>query len=428
MFLLNVGGKWTLATEVEEVKGAVFLAAANGNVRFTRKASPELSRVLIDPQLYLAGLDRTKCGKACGRLATHPWFRVPDLPEFDSGVSGVRDWQKEVETIAATTWPGRPPEGADIEPACRSAVECQLGFGCTHVILPAPLIREREEEGTTLAAWLDAGLSAAAELEIGQPLLATVAVSDATLNEDAFKTSGFLDSLVDHVTAREGLAGVYIVIAQAGVAVHPLQLPELVRRAYLHLSKAFREGGVEMIVVNFADVFGFACSVVGATDVASGPSQSTRRLNLNAFRDDQYGLAVPQYYSHRVIGEFKTETDLNRLLAKKLLRRVDDGTETPYSEDLLEALRQGRTAADLPPWAESQNNLGAAQRHFVSRLATEGAKFRKLTRTKRETLVRDWLEDAEAGVLYLKKRLSTPVIGTTAPAASWLEQLDAVLG
>ncbi len=41
MFLLNVGGKWTLATEVEEVKGAVFLAEKNGNVRFTRKASPE---------------------------------------------------------------------------------------------------------------------------------------------------------------------------------------------------------------------------------------------------------------------------------------------------------------------------------------------------------------------------------------------------
>ncbi len=294
------------------------------------------------------------------------------------------------------------------------------------MILPAPLIRDREEEGTTLAAWLDAGLAVAAELEVGQPLLATVALSDATLNEDAFRPAGFLDSLVDHVTAREGLAGVYIVIAQAGVGVHPFQLPEPVRRAYLHLSKAFRDGGVEMIVVNFADVFGFACAAVGATDVASGPSQSTRRLNLNAFRDEQFGIAVPQYYSHRVIGEFKTETDLNRLVGAKLLRRVADGT--PYSEDLLEAFREGRTAADLPPWAESQNNLGAAQRHLVSRLATEGAKFRKLTLAKREILVRDWLEDAEAGVLYLRKRLNAPVIGTTAPAASWLEQLDAVLG
>ncbi len=33
-----------------------------------------------------------------------------------------------------------------------------------------------------------------------------------------------------------------------------------------------------------------------------------------------------------------------------------------------------------------------------------------------------------AGMLYLKKRLNAPVIGTAAPAASWLEQLDAVLG
>lgn len=73
-------------------------------------------------------------------------------------------------------------------------------------------------------------------------------------------------------------------------------------------------GSVEMIAVNFADVFGFVCSAVGATDVASGPSHSIPRLNLNAFRDEQFGIAVPQYYAHRVIGEFKTENDLNRLV------------------------------------------------------------------------------------------------------------------
>lgn len=425
MFLLNVGSRWTLATEVEEVRGAVFLSASNVNLRFTRKASPELSRVLVDPQLYLAGLESAKCGKTCGRLATHPWFGVPELPAFDSGSSGIREWQKKVDKIAAENWPGGPPEGEDIEPASRSAVECQLTFGCTHIILPAPLIREREEEGTILAAWLDAGLRVAEELEVAQPILATVALSDVTLNDDAFKPAGFLDSLVDHVTARE-LAGVYIVVAQTGVGAHPFQLPDLVRRAYLHLSKAFRDGGLQMVVVNFADVFGFVCSALGATDVASGHSQNTRRLNLNTFRDDQYGVAVPQYYSHRVIGEFATEKDLGRLVAAKLFRRVAD--ETPYSEDLLEALSDGRTAADLPPWAESQNNLAAAQRHLVSRLATEGTKFRKLTLAKREMLVRDWLEDAEAGVLYLRKRLNAPVIGKTAPAASWLEQLDALLG
>lgn len=182
---------------------------------------------------------------------------------------------------------------------------------------------------------------------MGQPLLATVALSDATLNEDAFRPAGFLDSLVDHVTAREGLAGVYIVIAQTGVAVHPFQLPDLVRRAYLHLSKAFRSGGVEMIVVNFADVFGFVCSAVGATDVASGPSNSMRRLNLNAVRDEQFGVAVPQYYAHRVSAELKTETDLNRLVSAKLLRRVADGT--PYSEDLLERCARGERRLTCPP-------------------------------------------------------------------------------
>ncbi len=425
MFLLNVGNQWNLATQVEEIRGAILLSAQNSNARFTRKAGPELTRVLIDPQLYLSGLDRSTCRKTCGNLATHPWFRVPGLPEFDSGSYNVREWKKEVEEITASRWPGRPPEGDDAMEACRAAIECQIGFGCTHIILPAPLIQEREDEGGTLANWLDLGLAVSAELEVGQPLLATVAVSEGTLIDDVFRRTGFLDALVDHVTARDGLAGVYIVIAQTGATVHPFQTSIQVLRAYLHLSKAFREGGMDSVFVNFADVFGFICAAAGATDIASGPSQSLRRLSINAFRDDGGGIAVPHFYSHRVIGEFASEADLNRIFAARLLRRVVD--ETPYSQDLMDAFNAGRSAADLPPWAESQNNLTAAKTHFVCRLALEGAKFRKLTQPKRETVVRDWLEDAEAGMLYLTKRLGASTIGRYAPAGTWRELLDGSL-
>lgn len=422
MFLLNVGWTWSLATDVEEVRGAVFLAANNPHLRFTRNAGPDLDRLLIDPQLYLAGLDRGTCGKACGRLATHPWFCVPDLPAYNSGTLGVREWQKQVEAIAAAQWPGKAPVGDQIPESSRAAIQCQLNFGCTHVILPAPLVEEREDEGATLGTWLDAGIDAADELEVGQPLLATVALSEATLNEEAFSAGGFLDAIVDHVTARQGVAGVYIVIAQAGPSQHPFNTRPLVLRSYLHLSMAFRAAGVQTVLVNFADTFGLVCAGVGATDFASGSSQTQRRLSLAAFRDEGGGIALPHFYSHRVIGEFTTEGDLGLIVRGGAFRRVLD--ETQASQDLLEALSSGGSAAAVPAWAESQNNLTAASRHFVARLALEGQRYRRHPQKRRENLVRDWLEEAEGSVLYLRQRLKVPVIGRVASAANWLDLLD----
>ncbi len=422
MFLLNVGYKENILADVEELKGAVYLAARHLNVRFTRKPGPELARVMLDPQLYLAGIDISTCAKACVRLASHPWFCVPGVTRFDSGLAGVKEWQRSVEEAAMRRWPGMAPEGALIEHSCRASIECQLGFGCTHVILPAPLITEREDEGGTLAQWLDTGLEAVSEMEVSQPVLATVAVSDITLNNETFSQGGFLNALVDQVSAREGVAGVYIVISQTEGTQHPFATQELALKAYLHLSRAFRIGGMSSVVVNFADVFGFVCTAVGATDIATGPSQAPRRLSLASFRDEVYGIALPHFYSHRVIGEFAPETDLNRLITARLIRRVLDST--PHSQDLLDAINNGQTAAALPQWAESRNNLTAAQKHFVCRLALEGAKFRKLSRQGREDLVRDWLEDAAAGSLYLQNRLGRSEIGRSAPAQTWLDLLD----
>jgi hypothetical protein len=423
MFLLNLGGRgWNLAEEIDELRGAVMLSSANPNVRFTRKAGPQLGRLLIDPQMYLAGLDKTSCSKACGRLATHPWFLVADVPPFDSNVHKQREWQKEIEAIAASNWPGKAPEGKDIEDACRAAIDCQVQFGCSHVIVPTPLLTEREDEGATLAEWLDAALAMAAEMEVGQPLLATIALHDSTLSDAAFRPAGFLDALVDHVTARDGFGGAYIVIAQGGSPTHPFQTNSKVLRAYLHLSRALKDGGVDVVLLNFADVFGFVCTGVGATDVATGPSHSTRRLALAAFRDDGGGLPLPHYYSHKIVGEFTPQTEMDRIVAAKLLRRVAD--PTTHSEDLLDALRNGRSAGTLTAWVESQNNLAAAQRHFVCRLATEGHRIRKLSPAKRDGAIRDWLEEAHSAVLFMKDRMKTPVIGRVAPTGSWLELLD----
>jgi len=351
---------------------------------------------------------------------------VADLPPFDSDELLQRDWQKSVEEVVASNWPGKAPEGEDVEISCRAAIATQVEFGCSHVILPAPLLTEREDEGATLAQWLDTGLSVASTLEVGQPLLATIALHEAALNDAAFNEGGFLDAIVDHVTARDGFGGAYVVIASGTTPDHPFKTDVRVHRAYMHLSKALHEGGVDVVLLNFADIFGFACMAVGATDIATGSSQSRRRLALAAFRDEGGGRAVPHYYSHKVVGEFASETDLGPIRDKRLLRRIAEATA--HSEDLLEALRAGGSASQLPAWVESQNNLTVAQRHFVCRLAVEGRRIRALRPSQRYDAIHDWLEEAAASVLYMKRRMRLPEIGRVAPTDEWLELLERISG
>jgi hypothetical protein len=420
MFLLNVGSAWTVATELDDVGGAIFLASGNTHTRFARRARPDLQHLLLDPQLYLAGLEVKHCGKLCGRLATHPWFLVEDVPQFDSE-DGVKVWQKTVNTVAAANWTGSAPAGDDVYESCLAAIKTQVEFGCSQVILPCPMLDEREDAGGLLGAWLDESLQAAEVLEVGQPLIATVAISQHTLNAEAFEAGGFLDALVDQVTARKGLAGVYIVVGMYTAPGHPFETPGPVLQAYLQLSRAFRESGAGTVMVNFADVFGFACVAAGATNFATGESQTRRRLCMNAFRDQGGGLALPHLYSHKAFGEFSSETDLNPIIKKRLINRIKD--ETPYSEELFEQIASGHTAADVAQWAESQNNVAAAQRHFISRLALEGEALGGLTRKKRATAIRDSLDAAEGTELLLTKRLKRRV-GRYAPVSHYIELLD----
>src|SRR5690606_36938109 len=130
------------------------------------------------------------------------------------------------------------------------AIEFQLNLGCNQVILPAPLISEREDEAATLGEWLDHGLAVGEEMEVGQPLLATIAVEESVLRNNAFEDGGFLDAVVDQVASREGIEGVYIVVLQT-LAEHPFTADSSVLRAYLHLCRRFRDVGYTTIIVNF---------------------------------------------------------------------------------------------------------------------------------------------------------------------------------
>ncbi|MBW1932801.1 MAG: hypothetical protein JRI56_07270 [Deltaproteobacteria bacterium] len=426
MFLLNIGYYWNFPSSLDGLQGAVLLAVYNLSIRVDReRRSLDLRRFLMDPQLYLSTLDPRGRTKACARLASYRWFQVPEVQDYDSSEGGRRRWEVELRERIEDLWPRRTP--SDVDKACADAIEFQDRIGCTHVIIPAPLIAEREDEGESAGVWLDAGIRAARELDVTIPLLATVAISEGALNEAAFEDDGLIEGVVDHVTARsENIEGVYIVIVQTRRPTHPFQTSTEVIRAYIQLANRFRQAGMGEIIVNFADLAGLVACGVGATWFATGPSSGLRYINIEGFLDDGGGVALPYYYSHKTAGEYLSETDLRRIVNARVFRPIID--QTKFSEPLVRILLRGGSAASVPSWAESQNNLRDAQRHFVQRMVEEGRGLAEQpTLDQRLEKVRDWLADAEAKALLLERRVGErhgASFGRRAPVEEWTSIIE----
>lgn len=416
MFSLNLAYQWTHAGEIDDLNGYVLLPSGNDHARLTRNPPPENSRLIFDPQLYLAELDATTCAISCSRLATYPWFGA-NIEPFDSSECGKREWDKKVRERIGKAWRGRPPNPEEGLIPTNRAIEFQMGVGCTHILLPCPLIADREDEADTQAQWIDHGLQAAADLEVAKPLLATVAVSEAALNDGVFAAGGFLDTIVDQITAREGITGVYILVVQTH-AEHPFATDSRVLRCYLHLCRAFRKAGYKTVLVNFADVFGKVCMAVGASGFIAGASHSLRRQSFEGLEERSGGRAYPKFYSDISVGEFLSETHLDRVVANRLLRRVYD--QTPVSQILMERLEEGGSASSVFEWAENQSNLKASQAHFLSRLTIDGNVLHRMTLRQRREYVSNWLDDAIANGDVLRKRMpSIDPDFALAPIETW---------
>lgn len=424
MFLLNVGYKWSCASNLDGLGGVIYLATGNDYQRMSRKSTPDYNRSLFDPQLYLAGLDVSRCSKVCARLASYSWFGVPDMPDFDSGVSSRNEWKEQARLHVVGNWTGATPiEDTEVFNACFDCIEQQLNLSCTHVLLPSPLISEREDEASIAAQWLDKGVEAVEELEVGQPIIATVAIHESTLNDGAFEANGFLDTIVDQVTSRDGLDGVYIVIMQAQRA-HPFETLSAVNKAYLYLSNSFAQH-YGTVIVNFADLFGVVCLAGSATSVATGQSQALRRLCME-FLDKSGGRALPHFYSHPALWEPFTERDLDVCVNRNCVARIRDVTR--ISRPLMDELARGGSAANLPEWAEQQSNLGAATQHFLIRIQQVVNEISSMSIPDRLEAVNDWLETAITRQAIIDRRFSPGAPqGKMAPANGWLDLLDGAL-
>src|SRR5262249_35436254 len=75
--------------------------------------------LLLDPQLYLAGISPETCGDTCSNLVGYPWFkrRIPE--EYDSDRFSQNEYRQQVRSKITDLWHGMPENGNDI----RTAVE-----------------------------------------------------------------------------------------------------------------------------------------------------------------------------------------------------------------------------------------------------------------------------------------------------------------
>jgi hypothetical protein len=65
------------------------------------------------------------------------------------------------------------------------------------------------------------------------------------------------------------------------------------------------------------------CMGVGADGFATGYSTSKRKMSFSNFKSS-FGRSFPKFYSHNLIGDFLSETDLNKIRDNNLIQMIED--------------------------------------------------------------------------------------------------------
>ncbi len=386
--------RYQMKLDVPGVDGALIFASGIALHELERRDFDKYdhtSRRMLDPQLYLAGLDVAKAGKTCTKLASYGWFDG-QAHVYDSSKEKQSEWRESAAKRVKKSWSGTlPQDAATVEDRVRLCVDVQQRLGCEAVILPTPLIVTPSNDFATQLAWLDPGLELAARMAPGVPRVATIAISDTCVRSVDPWSSSFLDTLVDQVSAR-GVDGAYVVIEQAS---HEQIYESNVNTVgtLVRLVRDFRTAGVNRVVVPLAGVAGMLGVAVGAEVWSTGWYRSERRVRLPDFEEsDEQKMSIPTYYSHPLAGDIHLKTDLDTINAGGLLKLVAD--ETAASRGLLRALRQGQVVASVAEWEPRRSNVSAAKEHFVSALVRETGTMRALPVGQRLDAAKRWLDNA----------------------------------
>jgi hypothetical protein len=384
-----------LPGNVPGVSGGLIMASALPRHTLVRRRLdrnyPYLRRRLFDPQLFLAGLNAVVARKACSNLSSYGWFPVSSGEEYSSSVQRQADWNRRTRAEIHREWIGSVPQTpSEIENAIRMALDLQMSIGCEALILPSPLTVDLATDYSLEISWLDQGLWMASEMFPGVARLPTVALSDSCLRVQDAQSNQLLDLILDQLTSRAP-EGVYLVLETANESGYYITHPNTIG-SMLRLIHGLKEGGIRYVVVGFAGVAGILALAVGASAWSTGWYRGERRLKIVDF-DDQTGMAVPTFYSHKLASEIHLERDVDSITRAGLLELVSD--ETSASAGLLRALRSGYPAASVVEWQYRRSNVGATREHFLNAMVRETTVMSRLRLEERVSMTRQWLSEAD---------------------------------
>ena len=355
------------------------------------KSYPHLARRLLDPQLYLIGLNAATSRNACANLASYPWFPVKKRVDYDSKKHKKGVWGTAVRAVIHKQWVrDLPATATGVSDTIRQCLDVQSRVGVEGYILPAPLTQDINTPFDVELDWMERGLALAKALGDGRPVYASIALSDTTVRGPDPWKNPLLDLILDQVTARH-VRNVYLVLEQANEDGYYCTHPHTVG-ALLRLCDALKRGGVERVLVGYAGTAGLLTLAAGADAWTSGWYRSERRLKLADF-EDHIGLSFPAYYSHPLGGEFHLEHDLDNAVAGGFLSRIAD--RTPASEGLLRALSAKKGASAVAEWRHSRSHVQSAIEHFQIVCVRETNALAAVSDKKAFEAVKTWLIGAD---------------------------------
>lgn len=400
------GARYNIAPEgsgrEDLIAGGVIAAAALYEPQLRRRGKQMrreqyLERRLLDPQLYLAGLQAAEAPKTVAKLATYPWIPCDvEISEFFSpdyrGLGGLPGWFREHEDRLRNGWRGSPPQSSqEMRSAIVGAVKLQLHLECEAIILPGPLTTAATADFGAELEWIDLGLEVCRDMEVGVlPVYATVALSDPVLRGVEPDRNALIELIADQVGAR-AVAGVYLVLEQASEQRYVCRDLRTLESLLILIDDLVRGAG-KRVHLNYLGPFGLVAVAAGAHAWTSGYYVSQRKLKL-ADHEPVDARAWPRFYSLSLAGDIGLRTELDRVAEAGLLKEV--WTETEASKPLYERLAAGGKVHEVEQWVYRQGNITAAASHFMELMQRAGAGVQSLSPATRVEVVDRWLSRAE---------------------------------
>ncbi len=310
---------------------------------------------LFDPQLYFAGLDPVKCINAVSRLATYPWF-LSNAPPFDAEKMRPSEFRKEVADVLSL-YIKVPSESDGIKTAIAECVGMQRNLGLKSIVIPAPLI---DETGlNTYIKWIDSAIENDC---VGDRDLVTLAICSGSFA----RSEVFIDCIIDNISSREAIRGVYVVVISdtASKRIEDQAVAEGLLRLSYELGRVV---GLK-VIINYADDFGLFCRAFGATAFGTCYDLKGRRAYYPDYEEtDGWGYRYPYFYSNSLFCDFLSNDHLNQFRNAELLWFFDED-KTDSSRALLTALKEGKSANEVPQWRQEHNRIEAAKEHRMELL------------------------------------------------------------